>query len=69
MSRVYATKPTMFVDNFTEKVIQPDATLIKQLQLVLDSLPENQALIIDHIVAELLKFHNPNRQHMPELLP
>jgi hypothetical protein len=67
----YQTRSTMLQHTVgpTMQVIEPDASLIKQLHAVLDMLPENQALIIDHIVAELIRFHNPNRQHLPELMP
>ena len=61
MCRQYQTSATMFIDRFTEKVVQPDAQLINQLHKLLDMLPdENHALMIDYTVADLLRFHNPS---------
>lgn len=65
----YQTRPTMLNDFFTQAVIQPDASLIKQLHTILDHLPGPQALAIDHIVAQLLLFKNPNGQLFDEIIP
>lgn len=62
MSRQYTTTATMFVDRFSEKVVQPDERLVGALHRVLDTLPDNTALMIDLIVADLLRFHNPRFQ-------
>lgn len=60
MSRQYQTKATMFVDRLTDNVVQPDAQLVAQLHGLLDMIPDvNHALMIDHTVADLLRFHNP----------
>jgi len=64
----------MFVDRFTQKVVQPDESLVKQFHRLLDVVSrtdENLAFVIDLVVADLLKFRNPNQQsHMtpPEIL-
>lgn len=60
MNRKYQTSSTMYIDKFTEKVVQPDAGLISTLHSVLDTLPEEKAAIIDITVAQLLRFHDPN---------
>ena len=60
--RNYLTKPTFYDDRFTEKVIQPDASLINTLHRLLDTIPNDEiALSIDLCVSELLRFHDPNR--------
>lgn len=67
--RNYITSPTMFADRFTERVVQPDESLVNQLHKLLDMIPnDNHALAIDHIVSELIRFHDPNRQHYADLL-
>lgn len=65
--RNYRTKPSMLRDPYTESIIQPDASLIRQLHSLLDMLNENHALAIDHIVSELIAFKNPNRQMLDEI--
>lgn len=63
--RKYSTSPTMFMDRWTQKVVQPDANLIKALHSYLDLIPnDDHALAIDLIVADLLRFHNPQQQPM-----
>jgi len=62
MSRNYMVTPTTYEDRFTQKVIQPDSSLVNTLHRLLDTIPnEMVALSIDMCVYELLKFHNPNR--------
>lgn len=74
MMSKYATSSTMYIDKFTEKVIQPDENLIKTLHAYLDMVAitnENLAMAIDMIIADLLRFHAPNRRSIltpPELL-
>ncbi len=70
----YRTSATMYMDKYTEQVVQPDENLIKQLHAYLDMVSitnEQLALAIDMTVAELLRFHDPNRQSIltpPELI-
>ena len=72
MSRQYTVKSTMFIDRFTTKVVQPDEQLVATLHRLLDMIDDDShALMIDHCVAQLLMFHDPNipgRMTPPELL-
>lgn len=70
--RNYQTKATMLIDPLARytgiSVISPDERLVEQLHKLLDMIPdENHALMIDHTVAEIIRFRNPNRQRLPEL--
>ena len=64
--RKYTTRPTMFVSQYptiNNGVVQPDAKLISSLHRLLDQIDnENHALMIDSIVADLLRFHQPAYQ-------
>lgn len=72
MNRQYSVTPTMFMDRFTEKVVQPDAMLVAQLHALLDLIPDDtHALGIDLCVSQLLRFHDPNvsgRLRPPEIV-
>lgn len=70
----YSTSATMYIDRFTEKVVQPDENLIKQLHAYLDMVAitnKQLAMAIDMVVYDLLRFHDPNRKNMltpPEII-
>jgi len=70
----YITSPTMYVDRFTEKVIQPDENLVKQFHSYLDMVAitnKQLAMAIDMTVSDILKFKDPNRMNQltpPEIL-
>lgn len=62
--RNYSTQPSMFDDHFTKKVVRPDAGLVGVLHTLLDMLNEDQAMAIDFIVADLLKFRRPSVEQL-----
>jgi len=72
MSRNYQTTSTMLLDPMAKytgiSVISPDKKLVETLHRLLDMIPDDShALMIDHCVAEIIRFKNPNRQRMSEL--
>lgn len=70
MIRAYQVTSTMLTVPYSNmKVVEPDKNLVQQLHKMLDIIPDdNLALGIDHVVAQLISFHDPNRQHYMELL-
>lgn len=74
MNRQYSVQPTMFISRLAHSQVStyaPDEKLVEAFHKLLDMVPDdNHALMIDHVVSQLLRTHvRPDGMFEPELLP
>jgi hypothetical protein len=70
MGRTYVTSPTMLHDKYSDKVVQPDMRAVETLHKLLNMITDDRlAVAIDMVVADLIRFHNPQHgMFEPELI-
>lgn len=71
--RNYSVQSSMFISPYPhsqQKVVEPDKNLVQAFHKLLEAIPnDNHALMIDHVVAQLLRVHvRPDGMFEPELL-
>lgn len=73
MNRSYTTHSKMLHDKFSNTIVQPDLKLVETLHALLNVISDdNLAMMIDTVVADLIRCDNPPVRHqaafMPELM-
>lgn len=66
--RYYRTYSKMLHNKYQDKIEQPDLRHIETLHAILDTLDEQKAMMIDLIVADLIRCAYPPVHH-PDAIP